>query len=127
MPLAIGVDIGGTKVLAGVVDDAGVVIDTTRRLTPGSDVAETEAVIADAVRELSSRHQVAAVGIGAATYRHALSLQALRFEAAPGSGAGFLAAVRTGFAGAARAAAANRPRWPQVGRRSGFTVGAGGC
>ena len=66
MPLAIGVDIGGTKVLAGVVDDAGVVIETNRRLTPGHDVHQTEAVIADAVRELSARHEVTAVGIGAA-------------------------------------------------------------
>ena len=34
MPLAIGVDIGGTKVAAGVVDDQGRVIDSTRRPTP---------------------------------------------------------------------------------------------
>ncbi|WP_347343490.1 ROK family glucokinase [Jatrophihabitans telluris] len=66
MSLAIGVDIGGTKVLAGVVDEHGAVIDTTRRLTPGTDVEETEAVIADAVAELSARHAVVAVGIGAA-------------------------------------------------------------
>ncbi|WP_408651327.1 ROK family protein, partial [Jatrophihabitans sp.] len=43
MALAIGVDIGGTKVAAGVVDDQGRVIDSTRRPTPGSDVAKTEA------------------------------------------------------------------------------------
>jgi len=66
MPLAIGVDIGGTKVAAGVVDDEGRVIDSTRRPTPGSDVARTEAVIAEVVGELSARHQVSAVGIGAA-------------------------------------------------------------
>jgi len=66
MSLAIGVDIGGTKVAAGVVDDEGRVLDTTRRLTPGHDVAETEDVIADAVAELMSRHEVSAVGIGAA-------------------------------------------------------------
>jgi glucokinase len=66
MPLAIGVDIGGTKVAAGVVDDQGRVIDSTRRPTPGSDVARTEAVIAEVVNELSARHQVSAVGIGAA-------------------------------------------------------------
>jgi glucokinase len=66
MPLAIGVDIGGTKVIAGVVDDDGKVIDTTRRLTPGHDVAETEATIAEVVNELSARHTVSAVGIGAA-------------------------------------------------------------
>jgi glucokinase len=66
MPLAIGVDIGGTKVAAGVVDDQGRVIDSTRRPTPGSDVAKTEAVIAEVVNELSVRHEVSAVGIGAA-------------------------------------------------------------
>jgi glucokinase len=66
MPLAIGVDIGGTKVAAGVVDEQGRVIDSTRRPTPGADVAKTEAVIAEVVKELSARHEVSAVGIGAA-------------------------------------------------------------
>ena len=66
MPLAIGVDIGGTKVAGGVVDDRGTVIELTRRDTPGTDVKATEAVIADVVRELSGRHQVSAVGVGAA-------------------------------------------------------------
>jgi glucokinase len=66
MSLAIGVDIGGTKVAGGVVDDEGNVIASTRRATPGNDVAQTQAVIADVVHELSGRHQVSAVGIGAA-------------------------------------------------------------
>lgn len=66
MPLAIGVDIGGTKVAAGVVDDAGRVIDTERRTTPGTDVADTERVIAEVVQALRARHEVVAVGIGAA-------------------------------------------------------------
>lgn len=66
MTLAIGVDIGGTKVLGGVVDERGAIIDTERRLTPEFDVAGTEAVIAEVVAELSARHEVCAVGIGAA-------------------------------------------------------------
>lgn len=66
MPLAIGVDIGGTKVAAGVVDDDGQVIDTERRLTPSKDVEKTEQVIAEVVDDLVTRHDVAAVGIGAA-------------------------------------------------------------
>jgi glucokinase len=66
MPLAIGVDIGGTKVAGGVVDDEGQVIDTARRDTPGHDVDETERVIAEVVGELAKRHDVVAVGIGAA-------------------------------------------------------------
>jgi glucokinase len=64
--LAIGVDIGGSKVAAGVVDDAGNVIDQERRATPNHDVGATEAVIVDVVRALAQRHEVAAVGIGAA-------------------------------------------------------------
>lgn len=66
MSLAIGVDIGGTKVSAGVVDEAGQVLDRERRPTPGHDVTETEAIIVDVVQSLAARHQVAAVGVGAA-------------------------------------------------------------
>lgn len=66
MTLAVGVDIGGTKVSAGVVDEQGRVLDRERRDTPGADVAGTEALIVDVVRALASRHPVAAVGIGAA-------------------------------------------------------------
>jgi glucokinase len=66
MTYAIGVDIGGTKIAAGVVDEAGTVIDTERRPTPGTDVAQTEQVIVDVVDALLARHEVSAVGIGAA-------------------------------------------------------------
>ncbi|MEN3359461.1 MAG: glucokinase [Mycobacteriales bacterium] len=66
MALAIGVDIGGTKVAAGVVDEGGGVLALVRRPTPGEDVAETEAVIAAVVAELTGRYDVVAVGIGAA-------------------------------------------------------------
>lgn len=66
MALAIGVDIGGTKVAAGVVDEDGRVLDRARRDTPGQDVARTETTIVEVVRELAARHPVAAVGVGAA-------------------------------------------------------------
>lgn len=66
MPLAIGVDIGGTKVAAGIVTDDGEIIDRERRDTPSKDVGDTEAVITDVVNTLSERHDVVAVGIGAA-------------------------------------------------------------
>lgn len=65
-PLAIGVDIGGTKISAGVVDGAGTVIDRERRLTPNSDVVQTEAAIVEVVTALAARHDVGCVGIGAA-------------------------------------------------------------
>ena len=41
MSLAIGVDIGGTKISAGVVDEDGRVLDHERRHTPSRDVRET--------------------------------------------------------------------------------------
>jgi glucokinase len=66
MPLAIGVDIGGTKVAGGVVDEQGRVIDRTRRFTPSTDVAATEATIAAVVAELAGRNEIEAVGVGAA-------------------------------------------------------------
>jgi glucokinase len=65
MTLAIGVDIGGTKVAAGVVDEEGGVLALVRRPTPG-DVAGTEDAIAGCVAELMSSYDVMAVGIGAA-------------------------------------------------------------
>jgi glucokinase len=64
--LAIGVDIGGTKVAGGVVDETGQVIDRERRDTPGHDVGQTEATIVEVVHALAARHDVTAVGIGAA-------------------------------------------------------------
>jgi glucokinase len=66
MALAIGVDIGGSKVAAGVVDDDGGVIDFERRETPGDDVEQTESVIVEVVNVLAARHEVHAVGVGAA-------------------------------------------------------------
>ncbi|HMA46400.1 MAG TPA: ROK family protein, partial [Frankiaceae bacterium] len=37
MGRTIGVDVGGTKVAAGVVDDGGVILASGRRPTPGTE------------------------------------------------------------------------------------------
>jgi glucokinase len=66
VPLAVGVDIGGTKVSAGVVDGAGNVIDRERRDTPGADATRTEEVIVEVITALRQRQDVVAVGVGAA-------------------------------------------------------------
>jgi glucokinase len=68
MGLTIGVDIGGTKVAAGVVDTEGRIIARSRRDTPSTDPAATEDVIAEAVNELAAEHDVEAVGLGAAGF-----------------------------------------------------------
>lgn len=64
--LTIGVDIGGTKVAAGVVDPAGQVLARTHRATPAQDVAGARQVVAEVVGELASTYPVTAVGVGAA-------------------------------------------------------------
>jgi glucokinase len=64
--LAIGIDIGGTKVAAGVVDDDGNVLATARRRTPSQDPAHIADVVVEIVNLLRTEHEVSAVGIGAA-------------------------------------------------------------
>ena len=54
MGLAIGVDIGGTKVAAGVVDADGRILARLRRDTPAQDPEITEDVIAECIRELAA-------------------------------------------------------------------------
>lgn len=66
--LAIGIDIGGTKVKAGVVDEDGMVLESVLRDTPSTSPTEVEDTIADIVHELRARHYVVALGIGAAGF-----------------------------------------------------------
>ncbi|WP_253904372.1 ROK family protein [Arthrobacter sp. Br18] len=64
--LAVGIDIGGTKVAAGVVDVYGRTLAEATRTTPGQDAREVERVIAELVGELSRNFRIRSVGIGAA-------------------------------------------------------------
>jgi glucokinase len=66
--LTIGVDIGGTKVAAGVVDETGKILQKVRRNTPSARSDEIADTIADVVRELCKDRDVSAVGIGAAGF-----------------------------------------------------------
>ena len=68
MALAIGIDIGGTKVAAGVVDEDGRILASARRPTPSTSPDDVERTVADLVAELRSQHDVVAVGIGAAGF-----------------------------------------------------------
>jgi glucokinase len=63
--LAVGVDLGGTKIAAGLVDTDGTVRAQARRETPGTAEAVVDA-IAGLVRELGAHD--APVGIGAAGF-----------------------------------------------------------
>ncbi|MDT4995169.1 MAG: glucokinase [Actinoplanes sp.] len=67
--LTIGVDVGGTKVAGGVVDEKGAVLAQNRRDTPAEDQAGTRDTIVEVATELAARYPDAiAVGIGAAAW-----------------------------------------------------------
>src|SRR5450432_1291470 len=68
MTLTIGVDVGGTKVAAGVVDEHGKILEKLKRPTPAASPAQTAHVISATVLDLMSRHKVDAVGLGAAGF-----------------------------------------------------------
>lgn len=64
--LSIGIDIGGTKVAAGVVDERGVILRRLQRPTPSKSPEAVEDAIVESVRTLAEGLPVRAVGIGAA-------------------------------------------------------------
>jgi glucokinase len=68
MGLAVGIDVGGTKIAGGVVDETGTILATARRESPATDTDAIELNIVDLVVELRSNYAVEAVGIGAAGF-----------------------------------------------------------
>lgn len=72
-PVWVGVDVGGTKVLAGVVDERGRVVRTARRTTPGRrvDAAMVEDALTEAVLEAADGRPLAGVGVAAAGFMDA--------------------------------------------------------
>lgn len=68
MSLTVGVDVGGTKVLGGVVDSLGKVLATSRRETPRAGGSELTQTIAAVALELMQEHSITAVGVSAAGF-----------------------------------------------------------
>src|SRR3712207_7124315 len=88
MSYAVGVDIGGSKVAAGVVDDHGTVVEKVRLPSPKTDPVALREAVQTLVGELRSRHEVTAVGVGAAGFvsadrRRVLFAPHLRFGDEP--------------------------------------------
>lgn len=69
-PLIIGIDVGGTKVLAGEVDAEGRVLRTVQLSTPGRrvDVRLVEDTLTAAVEQIADGRPVDAVGLAAAGF-----------------------------------------------------------
>jgi glucokinase len=65
---AIGVDIGGTKIAAGVVDEDGTILAQTRRATQPDDAGSIDRAIAEIYAELSESYEVGAIGLAAAGF-----------------------------------------------------------
>lgn len=65
---AVGIDIGGTKIAAGVVDDDGTLVASTRRDTNPEEPRDIEDAVTDAVAELRGSYEVGAVGVAAAGF-----------------------------------------------------------
>lgn len=68
MSLTVGVDIGGTKIAAGVVDEQGKILTRTRRRTPSRDLDAVQNIVIEVVNELAARHTIEAVGVGTAGF-----------------------------------------------------------
>ncbi|QXT63090.1 ROK family glucokinase [Tessaracoccus palaemonis] len=67
--LTVGVDIGGTKIAAGVVDAHGQILAHAYRATDPHDPRQIEGAVAETVDELRSQYpQVDAVGVAAAGF-----------------------------------------------------------
>ena len=68
MANAIGIDVGGTKVLGGVVTDNGEILATARRDTPREGGRALTEAIANVATELAQQHPVESIGISAAGF-----------------------------------------------------------
>lgn len=68
MTLTIGIDVGGTKVLGGVVDESGNILEKARRDTPRQGGSELTKTIAEVALDLMRNHKVSAVGVSAAGF-----------------------------------------------------------
>jgi glucokinase len=66
--MTIGLDIGGTKISGGVIDECGAILAKGRRDTPALDPAAIIQEAASLTRELSLEHKIDAVGVACAAF-----------------------------------------------------------
>ncbi len=68
MSYTVGVDVGGTKISAGLVDERGHVLARDRTESPATDPAEIVNTIGKLVKSLAGSYEVEAVGVCAAGF-----------------------------------------------------------
>ena len=68
MSLAVGVDVGGTKIAAAVVDESGTILQRDRRPSSAQDPDAIIDTVASMVADLARAHPVEAVGLACAGF-----------------------------------------------------------
>ena len=68
MTYTVGVDVGGTKIAAGLVDERGQLVTRDRTESPATDPAEIVRTIGKLVRSLAGSEEIEAVGVCAAGF-----------------------------------------------------------
>ena len=68
MPFSIGIDVGGTKVLGGIVNESGVILSRKLKETPREGGNALTKVIGDVALELLAEQEVDGIGISAAGF-----------------------------------------------------------
>ena len=68
MSLTVGVDVGGTKVAGGVVDEDGTILAQHRVETPARDAEATTTAITSVIETMRADHEIEVVGIGIAGF-----------------------------------------------------------
>lgn len=68
MGISVGVDIGGTKILVGIVNDQGEILAKVHKRTPRADAHAVLSVVSDAIEETISLVDgtIAGIGVGVA-------------------------------------------------------------
>ena len=64
--LTIGIDIGGTKISAGVVDSSGNLIDSSRCSTPAEGGKELISSVINLIKEFNKKYEIKGIGISIA-------------------------------------------------------------
>ncbi len=64
--LTIGIDIGGTKISAGVVDSSGNLIDSSKCSTPAEGGKDLISSVVNLVKELNKKYEIKGIGISIA-------------------------------------------------------------
>lgn len=68
MGLTVGIDIGGTKIAGGVVDEAGNILSQERRSTPSRGAKAVVAATSELILEFKTNYAIEAVGVGCAGF-----------------------------------------------------------